>query len=527
MLFGFSRRNAVRQSYQESCHAAPKRRRLFFDTLEDRRLLSGGSLTTPGTVFTADASAGAPGTQSTSNGSPQAVAVDNAGNAVVAWATEQSNGTFSVLFREFTNNGGTLVPATGTPSENGPVTVASNLAHDNASPNGGGVPPVHVARASGGSFVVLWGTAATKNLVQVYGTHAQLYSAAGAPIGGQITVSGTNSNYPLSAAMNDNGFDLLYESISNKRLSTGVGTDEVQRYSATGSALGKPISVATPNGGFINDGSIGMDAQGNFEVAWRDYSSGHYYVDARRFNSSGQAQGGVIQVQSTTVITDSASLATDPTSGAFVVAWTEHAPTPVNGGSGSNVYASQFSSTGTPMEATSPIPVATVTYATVVGNDGKTYYYQTAGAPDGDSIGLSALPGDNGAFDISWTNFYETLQASTTTQSGYVTIRHDDIYAATYDSTGSLGQSLYVTSDGNSNVASSAAVDANNDLLVVWTAGASGNASTGTVTGIFYLDPPSTSSPTTSPASPSGSNVAATDAVFAAYACPDGNDTLG
>lgn len=73
----------------------------------------------------------------------------------------------------------------------------------------------------------------------------------------------------------------------------------------------------------------------------------------------------------------------------------------------------------------------------------------------------------SGAFDLTWTNYYQTLTPSSTTTSGWQAVTHQDIYAKSYDATGAQTQWLGVTKDGSSS-ASSATVDGNNDLLVLW-----------------------------------------------------------
>lgn len=505
MNLGFSHRNVVRHASQKS-RRANQRRRLRFDCLEDRRLLSGGSLTTPGTSIAIDNS----GAATTQHASPRAVAMDSAGDAVTAWADKLASGNWNLMVERYTNSSGTLTPQ-------GAVTVASNVA---AGPLEANVGSIMVARApTNGDFVVVWATGANATKGNMWGTvatHAQLYSANGAAIGSSLLVGGSGNNAPTSVAINDSGFDVLYSKISTTRVGVNY-TLTAQQYSYTStsdSAVGKPISIAAPGtalGGPDTD-SIAMDGNGNFIVAWDGSTNATtitYYIDAERFSSAGQAQG-VFQVSPTANDPNKvlySDVAMD-SAGNFVVAWIYSQAKPeVN-----YLDARQFTSGGTPVQAqANPITVA----QTQLDSNG----HATSG-PVEDPIGLAETGG--GGFDVSWTN------------AAYPGMNSID--AATYGGSGNQQQFVQVTSlASGSEEYASAAVDANDDLFVVWTDAASGS-NVGNVAGQFYLDPPAlvaptttastTSSPTGS-ASPSGSTTAATDAVFAAYAYPGDDDTLG
>lgn len=233
-----------------------------------------------------------------------------------------------------------------------------------------------------------------------------------------------------------------------------------------------------------------MDASGNFVVAWDAQTGawanpGNYFqIDAQRYNSAGQAQGSVIQANSPDVaqwpnIQTDSSVSMDPVTGAFVVAWQQRVPNPITQG-GTNVsdlLARQFSADGTPVEANSVITVATPTFETGAWlNPPYTVFAEPSGGMGvNDAIGIAALPGGAGAFDVSWTNFYYTLvPTGSATGSGLQGVQHQDIYAKSYDSSGAQTQWLAVAGDGKSS-GSSAAVDGNNDLLVLWSDASQGS----------------------------------------------------
>jgi len=508
MQFSRSRKKTTRSARQDICRRPLKRRRLSIDCLEDRQLLSAGSLATPGTGFQVNTYTAGTETTNGANGfnivstvSPRAVAMDSNGDAAVVWLSPDANGdgNWTLMVQLYTATSPGTANATLTPQGGNTVVTSDILSMQNR--QGVGVSPAfHVARAAGGDFVLLWDKATLisgSSNNYSYSTYAQVYGASGTALTGTILVA-SGSNVAKSVAMNDNGFDVLYGAIGKARQSSSGYTLTMQRYTDAGSTVGKPISVVTP--ALQNDeASISMDSTGNSVVVWDDInSSGQYLIRAQRYNRSGQAQGGVIQVNPTATanIQDDSNVAMDPATGDFVVAWQEWMTDPSGHIVGlCNVYARQFSANGTPVptETNSAITVATATFASFTGTDGKTYYFGTGGMPANDSIGVAALPAGNGAFDVSWTNVYDTLQPSSST-SGYTTIAHDDIYAATYaaDSSGTALQSIQVTTNGNGNQFSSAAIDAGNDLLVVFSGPppVTGTSDTGDVFGQFYADPP-------------------------------------
>ncbi|MGH7140781.1 MAG: hypothetical protein ACREHD_34035, partial [Pirellulales bacterium] len=286
MQFGFSRRTTARQSPQKSRRAAPKRRRLFFDSLEDRRLLSGNALVAAGPEFAVSGAAGiySPG-ESPPTKSPREVAMDSAGNAAAVWMMPDANGdgNMTLSYQYYSNSSSGLTPTFGGDVATGVL--------PNSKGNAMGAPTaIQVAMAPGstttpGEFVILWETSGETSRDQTtFATHAQVFNPTTETATAAITV-GSGNNFAVSVAMNGNGFDVLYDTLSSKE-SESLG---VQRFSSAGQTEGSAISVG-PIG--YGSGSISMDDAGNFVVAW-DASTG---TDAQRYSSTGQVQGSVIQV---------------------------------------------------------------------------------------------------------------------------------------------------------------------------------------------------------------------------------------
>ncbi|HVA50794.1 MAG TPA: hypothetical protein VNH11_30900 [Pirellulales bacterium] len=148
-------------------------------------------------------------------------------------------------------------------------------------------------------------------------------------------------------------------------------------------------------------------------------------------------------------------------------------------------------------------------------------------------------PDGGGAFDLVWTD-----------DNGVVAGQDQEaVFAQPFSSAALATQSPIVVYSGAVNQQThypgfaSAAIDSNNDLLVDYTIGSSNTPpspfTSTTADGEVYVslipDPPAAAPAAATPvtlsppaaASPSSSSTAATDAVFAAYAYPEDDDTLG
>ncbi|HTU12211.1 MAG TPA: calcium-binding protein [Allosphingosinicella sp.] len=148
-----------------------------------------------------------------------------------------------------------------------------------------------VTALTGGGFVVTWCNLKSNGASDP--PLAQLYDAAGAPVGG---------NFPLntSAARNH-----LF-----------------------------PVIDALPDGGFV--------------TAWtaRDGTSGPYTIRAQRFDAAGNKVGGEIAVATAPVVDVDVAALED---GGIVVGWAVNNATADPGGAGGNVYARRYGPDGAPL----------------------------------------------------------------------------------------------------------------------------------------------------------------------------------
>ena len=271
------------------------------------------------------------------------VSTDAAGNFVVAWRSDAVNQDDQGIFvRRFTAAGAPLGPPlkVGDPGFVADVAVApagdfvvvwrNSLAlvarrYDASGMALGAELPVNssslvyinspaVAWSSGG-FVVAWSSET--------GILGRRFDTAGVPLGGEFVVSSLGGYYTDVAAAPSGEFVVAWER------TYGYPSTHVlaRRYDAAGVPSGPEFEVPVTTTGVANP-SVGVDASGAFVVTWdgRPTPSLGRQIFARRFDASGTALGGDVQVNTfTTGVSDKSAVATDATGG-FVVLWNSIVP---------------------------------------------------------------------------------------------------------------------------------------------------------------------------------------------------------
>jgi hypothetical protein len=292
----------------------------------------------------------------------RSVAIDPAGNFVVAWTTYTSSdgNAGDVVVRRFA--------ADGTPLS-GEIAVNTTTVDQQRAPS--------VASDALGNFVVCWSSLNQDG--SGYGIYAQRFNASGAKLGGEFLVNQTTAGnqYTSSLAMSptgefvvtwqasDGGYVRRYAAdgtaLGNEfRVNTGQFPFSVdmnankefvialtsadgnniylQRYDATGVAQGGEQLVNTLAGTqFVP--SVAMDDSGNCVVVWTGAGSPAF---GRRFDAAGVAQGNQFRVSVTTASAGGARASMDA-DGSFVVAWQG------SDGSGSGTFLRRFAADGTPL----------------------------------------------------------------------------------------------------------------------------------------------------------------------------------
>ena len=246
------------------------------------------------------------------------IAMDRAGNFVVAWDSYgQDADGYGIFARRFDAGGA---------AQGGDFQANSYTTGYQEFPT--------VAMDPSGRFVVVWQSYQDGG---GYGIFGQRFDKSGAPLGSEFPVNtyttGAQKN-AFVAADGGGNFIVVWNSVSQD------GSDEGafgQRFDNSGTPVGSEFQINTYTSYAQVPDGVAMDAAGNFVVVWEGDGSSGYGIFARRYNSSGVAQGAQFQVSAGTGYY--ASVAMDR-AGDFVVAWEG------TDGAGAGIRAKRFDSSG-------------------------------------------------------------------------------------------------------------------------------------------------------------------------------------
>lgn len=204
-----------------------------------------------------------------------------------------------------------------------------------------------------------------------------------------------------------------------------------QRYDKDGVARGGELLVNSGDTAFDQKwATVGMDAAGNFVVAWTDFGAlGDRDIMARRFDADGNALSSVFQVNDGSIYNRSSPSIAVADDGRFVIAWQGSA-----GLGDEDIFARRFDATGGAL-------------------DGSDIVVEGAGGGDYDAV---VAINNSGEFAVLWDDGggvkVQRFNANGTTNGGQITV----------DGSGNAGNgSLAMHSDGS--------------LVVTWREGASGS----------------------------------------------------
>jgi len=212
------------------------------------------------------------------------VAMDAAGNFVIAWESNLQDGDGFGLYAQ-------RYSAAGSP-QGSEFRVNGYTASDQTQST--------VAMSASGAFVIAWRSLLQDGSGQ--GIYAQLYDAAGTAVGGEFRVNTftTNSQSAPSATMQPNG-DFLIAWETNGQEGSGLGQAVyMQRYSASGVTLGAETRVNTTVAGNQSQPAAAIDGSGGFVVGWQGPDASGLGVYLQRYDASGIAVGDETPVSTTT-----------------------------------------------------------------------------------------------------------------------------------------------------------------------------------------------------------------------------------
>lgn len=251
------------------------------------------------------------------------IAMDDAGEFVIAWESEEQDGVgLTGVHAQRYNAAGV--------AQGAEFKVNANTTEGNP-----GAP--QIAMDATGNFVVAW-SSYTSIAAHIY---AQRFAASGAKQGSEFKPSNSAATDQVSpsVAMNDSGAFVV---AWTEAPSAAPDTTQIfaQRYNAAGTAQGTPFRVNTYTKTLLDNPAVAIDAAGDFLVGWNSYDQdGSYYgVYAQRFLAAGTAQGTEFKVNTYTLgVQNVPAIANDP-AGDLVVTWQSYP----QDGSDYGVYAQRY-----------------------------------------------------------------------------------------------------------------------------------------------------------------------------------------
>jgi hypothetical protein len=245
-----------------------------------------------------------------------AVAMDGAGNFVIVWQSLVAD-NFEIRARRFDARGGARGPE---------FTVNTRRGESQTAPC--------VAMSAGGGFVVAWEAPVRGD----YEIRARRFDAAGAASGGEIAVnreSAGSQRFPEVAINAAREFVVAFRS-------NVAGSYEIRarRFRADGAPKGDELAVNADTRDDQLAPAVALDDRGNFVVAWENGLDDSFQIRLRRFDARDLPRGSDVVACAPTTADQFAPAVAMGAQGAFVVAWQVH------GAGGLDIRAQRFAASG-------------------------------------------------------------------------------------------------------------------------------------------------------------------------------------
>lgn len=162
-----------------------------------------------------------------------------------------------------------------------------------------------VAGLKDGGFVITWSDAAGDRIsagdTYGWGVRAQIFSAAGSPVGGEISVNTSTLGfelYPTVAALEGGGFVISWANSVPGR--STLDDIRLQAFDATGIKVAPERTLSSAPGSRDYYPDIAATDDGGFLVIWRqlDQASGIQSIVGQRFDSPTDSEGSAFVVTS-------------------------------------------------------------------------------------------------------------------------------------------------------------------------------------------------------------------------------------
>jgi Ca2+-binding RTX toxin-like protein len=297
-----------------------------------------------------------------------------------------------------------------------------------------------VAIDQNGNFVISW-TSFDQN--GVGGIYAQRYNIDGQRQGSEFlvnsTITATNQSIPTVAMDATGNFIISWTSFDEFGNSNGV---YAKRYNSSGGAQGSEFQVDTNSNNFLLNPTVVMNGNGNFVISWTQFDvtgSNGFETYARLYDNTGVAANSEFKVNTTHADAQYSPTVAIAPNGSFVISWSsnlqDNIPANADDQSDSGVYAQRYNSNGVPQGVEFKVNTQTV-------ND--------------QSFSTIAID-QNGNFVIAW-------QSENQDGSDY------GIYAQRYNSAGvAQGSEFRVnTQTANEQSAPKIAMDTTGNFVISW-----------------------------------------------------------
>jgi hypothetical protein len=224
-----------------------------------------------------------------------AVAAESDGDFVVVWTSRGSAGddalpSYSIQGRRYASDGSAV---------SAQFQVNTHTTNDQTAPA--------VAAEPDGDFVVVWTSFGSPGDASYHGVRAQRYASDGSTVGAEFLVNSyTTGNQfaPAVAAAPDGDLAVVWTSHGSPGDDASFFSIQGQRYASDGSTVGAQFQVNSHTTNWQFAPALAAEADGDFVVAWANYSSGDDAsgdsVQGQRYDSDGSTLGGEFQVNTYT-----------------------------------------------------------------------------------------------------------------------------------------------------------------------------------------------------------------------------------
>jgi hypothetical protein len=199
-----------------------------------------------------------------------------------------------------------------------------------------------IAMDASGDFVIVWDSNVLDG--SGFGVFAQRYTANGQVTGGEFrvnTYTQGDQSFPAAAMGASGNFVITWQSDFEDSFGKGIFA---RRFDTSGNANGSEFQVNSYTNSDQSSPTIGISTDGDFVIAWQSngQDGNSNGIFAQRYDSSGVRQSGEFQVNTFTVGDQNSPSVSLDDAGDFVIAWNN----PQGGNPPADVYAQRYNAAG-------------------------------------------------------------------------------------------------------------------------------------------------------------------------------------